>query len=169
LLIGELFLDKDDVIHFLRADHDKLEEVIIRLSEEQMTNFIIIGNWSTKDIIAHISAWILEITKSIDQILMNVEPWYANEKDLTEREFNKREILKRKSWSIDEVLEEWRMSFESQINRIESLTNKEWVIQTDLTWRGGSPITLSSLFGYRYKGAGHEGGHAIQIKKYFNL
>lgn len=168
-LSGEYFLAIDEIIHFLRENHNTLEEVIRQLNKEQLTKFIIIGNWSTKDIIAHISAWNMEITKSINQILRNVKPWYVDEEDLTEREFNKREILKRKEWSIDDVLEEWRQSFESLITRINSLSEQEWLVQTNLLWEEGYPITLPSLFDYRYQGAGHEGGHALQIKNYFNL
>lgn len=124
------------------------------------------GDWSVKDVIAHISAWNLEITRSIDEVLQKKAPWYLSK---GETAFNIAEVEKRRDWSLQEVLDEWESSFDSLTHRIEEITAEEWNIDTGLSWADGSALSMASLFGYRYRGEGHEGGHAIQIREYYNL
>ena len=64
-------MKKEEVLHFLLEDHEKLVKTIDQLTNEQIKGITVIGTWTTKDIIAHITAWVLEITESIDQILEN--------------------------------------------------------------------------------------------------
>jgi uncharacterized damage-inducible protein DinB len=161
-------MDKQRAMQFFKDNHEKLLEVIGRLKQGQMVNDIVLGNWTVKDILAHISAWNLEIIKAIDDILNDEKSWFVNEEELNEEEFNRRETQKRKSWSLDKILEEWQHSFEKLIKRIENLSNSEWEYQTVFNWGNSTiPVSIESLLGYTYKGEGHEGGHAKQIKEYF--
>jgi len=153
-------------LRFFREDHRKLKQTLAKLTESQIVNEIIMGDWSVKDVIAHISAWNLEITRSIDEVLQRKAPWYLNK---GETAFNIAEVEKRRDWSLQEVLDEWESSFDSLTHRIEEITAEEWNIDTGLSWADGSAVTMASLFGYRYRGEGHEGGHALQIREYYNL
>ena len=157
---------KAAVIRFLKDDHQKLVDAVTQLKERQMVDTAVIDNWVVKDIIAHISAWNWEIAKAIDLVLTGNTPWYVYQ---TETEFNKREIEARRSWSVQQVLEELYKSFAAFIKRIETLSDVEWKQRTDAAWRDGSPVTVSSLFVYRYLGEGHEGGHAKQIRSAFRI
>ena len=159
-------MDKDWVIKFFKDDHAKLANVISQLDKSWMTNRKVNKSWDVKDIIAHISAWNWEIIRQVDDILVNRKPWYV---DMGEASFNKREVKKRKIWSLNKVLQEWEESFKALISRIEQLSESEWEFQADFNWPDGSPVTIQSLFSYRYRGEGHEGGHAKQIKEYFEL
>ena len=160
-------MNKQQTIQFLKNNHQKLEKVINGLKENQMVKDSILTKWTVKDILAHISAWNLELIKATDELLNDQEPWFINEKELTETKFNECETKKRKYWSLNQVLEEWQGSFEELIRKIESLSNNEWIYQTDFKWGGKIPVSVNSLFGYTYKDEGHEGGHAKQIKEYF--
>jgi uncharacterized damage-inducible protein DinB len=153
-------------LRFFREDHRKLKQTLAKLTKSQIVNDIIMGDWSVKDVIAHISAWNLEITRSIDEVLQKKAPWYLSK---GETAFNIAEVEKRRDWSLQEVLDEWESSFDSLTHRIEEITAEEWNIDTGLSWADGSALSMASLFGYRYRGEGHEGGHAIQIREYYNL
>ena len=157
---------KAAVINFLKDDHQKLIDAVTQLKEEQMIDTAVIDNWTVKDIIAHISAWNWEVAKAVDLVLAGHTPWYVYQ---TETAFNKREIEARKSWSVRQVLEEWHKSFTAMIRRVETVSDTEWKKRTDGRWGGGSPVTVCSLFGYRYLGEGHEGGHAKQIRSAFRI
>lgn len=157
-------MNKIQTIQFLQDDHKKLETIISGLKKEQLTDHAILGTWTTKDIIAHISAWNKEIHKAIDIVLNNEKPWYIDE---IEDKFNEKEIEIRKNWSINQIVEEWQVSFNRLIHRIKIITSSEWNYQTDFTWPGGGSVSIKSLFGYRYQGEGHEGGHAKQIEEFF--
>ena len=159
-------MNQGAILRFFREDHRKLKQTIEKLTESQMINDLVMGDWSVKDIIAHISAWNWEIAKSVDEVLVRKAPWYLTK---GETAFNMVEVEKRRNWSLQQVLDEWEKSFDSLIHRIEEITAEEWNIDTGLVWADGSAVTIESLFGYRYKEEGHEGGHALQIKEHYNL
>ncbi|MFX0052248.1 MAG: DinB family protein [Candidatus Hermodarchaeota archaeon] len=158
-------MDKTRLLKFLKHDHRKLVQILAELNEHQMVNTIIIGSWTVKDIIAHISAWNWEIIKAVHEVLSDKKPWYI---DKTEEEFNNQEIKKRESWSLNRILKEWQDSFNNLILSIEGLSVSEWNHQSSFLWPDGQTVSIKSLFDYRYRGEGHEGGHAIQIREVIN-
>jgi hypothetical protein len=161
-----LELNQGAILRFFREDHRKLKQTISKLSESQILKDIVMGDWSVKDVLAHISAWNWEISKSIDDVLEKKAPWYLNK---GETAFNVAEVDRRREWSLEKVLDEWEKSFDSLTHRIEEITAEEWIIDTGLRWKDGSAVTMESLFGYRYRGEGHEGGHALQIREHYNF
>ena len=163
-------MKKEDVVKTLIEDHKKMQKITELLTKEEKLKFRVLGVWSVKDVIAHLSAWNLELTKSVDIILRNEELWFLNTGD---EEFNKIQITKRKSYSLDEVMDEWQNSFKTLIDRINNLSESEWNFQSNFFWGGKAihgkyPVTVKSLFEYKYKGESHEGGHAKQIEEYFD-
>jgi hypothetical protein len=50
-------LSKDQLIDRIMDSHDRLEEVLEMLSETQMLQPGVIGEWSVKDILAHLMEW----------------------------------------------------------------------------------------------------------------
>lgn len=164
-------MDKQEVIKAHEADHREMGETIQRLSKEEMAREKVLGDWTVKDILAHLNAWAWECVKEIDRVLQNGATWhrvYPDEKG--ESKLNKREIRKRRDKGLKEILQEWEESFQALINRIEKLSDKEWCHQSSNDmWGDGKPMTVMSLFDYEYKGEGHEAAHATQIKRHFNL
>lgn len=162
-----MILDKQQAIQFLENNHAKLNNVITSLDDHQITKDVISVKWTPKDIVAHISAWNLTLKNAIDELLKNEKPWFINEEELNEAEFNRREVMRRKDWSSDQILDEWQNSFEQLIQRIKRLSKSEWEHQSPYEWTQDMPVTVSSLFDYMYKGEGHEGGHAKQIEEFY--
>ena len=160
-------MSKEETIEFLKQDHAKLELVIEALTDEMMISHRITGTWRVKDILAHISAWNFKLTEAIDLLLKNEKPWFIAS-SFSEAEFNKIQVVKRKSMSLREIVDEWRLSFIYMLKRIEILSDEEWEYKTQYEYQEGSAVTIESLFGYRYRGHGHEGGHAEQIEEYFD-
>jgi len=163
-------MKKKNVIDLLIKDHKKMEAVLELLTKEDMLKIRVLGVWNIKDVLAHLSAWNLELAKSIDIILRDEELWFRNTGD---EEFNKIQVTKRKSYSLEEIMEEWQNSFKILIDRIEKLSEEEWEFQSKFYWgseaiHGKYPVTIESLFDYKYKGETHEGGHAKQIEEYFD-
>ncbi len=166
---GLMSLIREEVLQFFKDDHGKLVKVIDQLDEDQMVNHAVLGEWDVKDIIAHISAWNWEIVKAVDVVLANGRPWYVGVPPGggQEAEFNRKEVKRRKSWSLRQVFKEWQDAYDALIKRIECLSDSDWHHQSDITWSDGSMVSIPSLFDYRYRSEGHEGGHARQIKAHF--
>jgi len=158
-------MNKEEAIKFLQDDRKELETVLEKLFPEDFVTFRVLGMWKIKDVIAHLSGWNIELRKSIDKLLKNEELWFATE---SEDYFNKIQIMRRKSFSVEQVLDEWKRTFTELIERIRDLTDEEWEFTSKYKWKSGAPITVNSLFGYRKKGKGHEGYHALLIEEYFD-
>ena len=122
------------------------------------------STWTIKDIIAHISAWHWQLVEDVDSILSNKKPWYGGEDEAgKENEFNRREVEKRKNWSLEKILQEREDSFMAVIERTRRVNDEEWTRESGHNWEDGTPVTVRSLFEYNYEGADHEGGHAKQV------
>jgi hypothetical protein len=156
----------EETIRFFINDHQKLEEVLSKLTSDQLSDVQVQGNWTVKDILAHISAWNWELIKQTNLVISGKKPWY---KDTSEAEFNEKSVKTRESWSLDKVLSEWRESFDALLARLNELSQEEWTFELDEDWPEGGKITVASIFEYQYHGEGHEGGHAKVIQEYLNL
>jgi hypothetical protein len=155
-----------EVIEFLREDHKILWDVVGSLTEAQIEGEAVLGEWNVRDIVAHVTAWHWKLIEAAERLLKNKEPWvFADGED----EFNREKVEARRGVPIERIMVEWHDSYYALIRRIESLSEEEWSHSLADTWEDGSPISVQSLFGYRYRGEGHEGGHALQIKEYFSI
>ncbi len=159
-------MDQEETIQFFRDDHQKLKDVISKLTEFKMNTDKIQGSWTVKDILAHISAWNWEIITQAELVLAGKKPWYTYK---TEAEFNEEAVKSRESWSAEKIISEWYESFDVLISKLEGFSEGEWNFELDEEWPEGGKVSVSSIFGYRYHDEGHEGGHARIIRDYFAL
>jgi hypothetical protein len=166
-------MTKQQILDFLSEDHDKMEFVVESLHKDEMMKIRIQGNWNVKDILVHLASWNKELEKTCDLLLKNEKPWFIEDSSKIkqlETEFNTLKVTIKRSSSLEEVIEEWQESFKKLLNKIESLSEEELNFTTNFQWSDGNPVTIKSLFSYRYKGDehGHEGGHAKVIDDYFS-
>ncbi len=159
-------MDQEETIQFFRDDHQKLKDVVSKLTEFQMKTHKVQGNWTVKDILAHISAWNWEIITQAELVLSGKKPWYTYK---TETEFNEEAVKARESWPVEKIISEWHESFDVLISKLVNFSEKEWNFELDDEWPEGGKVSVPSVFGYRYRGEGHEGGHAKIIQDYFEL
>jgi len=157
-------MDKEKTREFLKEEHERLNSVINSLNVEELVQYHIVKAWNIKDILAHLAAWNKELTKSIGIVLDKNDVWLRT---MNEEEFNKIQVVLRKSRSVEEIIDEWKNSFTKLIEKIESLSDDQWNFDSGFKWKDGSSISVKSLFGYRKRDLGHEGWHAFQIEDYF--
>jgi hypothetical protein len=157
----------EGTIQFFIDDHQKLEDVLSKLTNKQINHEKVQGDWTVKDIIAHISAWNWELIKQANLVLARKKPWYT---DIPEADFNNKAVKKRRLWSLEQVILEWRNSFDALMTKLKSFSQEEWKFELDNEeWPEGGKVTVASIFGYRYNEEGHEGGHAKVIQRYFSI
>lgn len=166
-----MLMDKLKVIRDFKAGHRAMVDVIQKLSQRQLEEEKIIDNWTVKDILAHLSAWSLEVIKEIDRVLKNKPTWpklYYSIKG--EDKFNLEAVVKRKNKSLETVVQEWEQSFQIEIKKLEKLSGQEWLHQSNGDqWEDGRPVTVFSLFDYEYQDEQHETAHAKQISQHFGF
>jgi len=157
-------ITKLEKIEYLKNGHNKLQGLINSLDTKQLTELKVLKDWTIKDVLSHLSAWNWEELKSVDQLLNGERPWWW---EIPEEEFNEQEVLKRRNISVEEVIKEWKDSFNQLMEKIETLTDQEWETGRSEKWPRGTPFTVKSMFIYEYYGLDHEGGHAKQIEEFF--
>ena len=158
-------MNQEETIDFLNENHENLKLVIEALTLEEILESHILQSWNVKDIIAHLSAWNIEITKAIDKVLNDEDIWFRKTEEVDM--FNKIQVTKRKPNSYEEIITEWESTFNIMIEKIKNLSEKEWNASSSYRYLNGDPITVASLFSFRYRNKGHEGRHADQIEEYF--
>ncbi len=161
------YIDRLETIKRFKDEHARLKKLVSELSTEQVLKPNTLGAWSIKDIVAHLAAWNWEVIAEVDRVLQNKATWLVRyEEKKGEDEFNEKEVEKRRHMSWQEVIKDWDDSFWKQIERMKTLSEDEWKHQSgNQLWSDGTPVTVYSLFAYKYEGAGHEGGHAKQLEQ----
>lgn len=162
------YIDRQETIERFTEEHERLKELALSLPEMQIIEQKVVGEWTIKDIIAHLAAWNWEIIDETRRVLEDKATWpgkYEDEKG--EEKFNRRQVEERKDKSFKEIIEEWDDSFKALKRLMENLSQWDWTHRSGKQkWRDGKPVTLYSLFSYEYGGQGHEGGHAKQISEF---
>lgn len=51
------YLNKQEILDRIQTEHQRLEQNLDRLSDEQMTTPGVVGDWSVKDLLAHLTDW----------------------------------------------------------------------------------------------------------------
>lgn len=164
------FIDRQETIKRYKDEHEKLKKLVESLPEAKVLMSNTLGEWSIKDIVAHLAAWNWEAIDEVDRVLKDEATWPARYEDKAgEDDFNRKQVEKRKTLNWQKVLKDFDNSFWKQIERMEQLSEEEWRHQSrNQTWSDGTPVTVYSLFAYEYEGEGHEGGHAVQIKRFLD-
>lgn len=153
---------RQEIIARFRADMARLLAATDSIAEDQRGH-IVYDDWTIKELLAHIAAWDRELVRGLDQLLAGQRPAFAS---YEEAEFNARAVEASRPLPFAEVLAGAREAHETLVSRIEALTDEKWMRSAPHRWGGRAPITVASLFYYRYKGETHYGGHATEIESW---
>lgn len=119
----------------LTADRDALFEVIGDLTEEQITTVPVVGEWTIKDAVGHISYWEGVILDHVRQSFTEGRP-RPQHPDETDEIINPREATKRKAWSWPRVRAEFENVRGATIDKVNRLTEADLALQVPNPWLG---------------------------------
>src|SRR5215472_9978778 len=114
---------KSLLLGLMRTEHSQLEALLNSLSEEQMLRPDVVGSWSVKDVLAHLTWWeqamVSEIVHGVElDPGLNGEPWS------TERA-NALMVEARRSTPLAEVLAAFQDSYRQMLQVVEDLDEAE--------------------------------------------
>ena len=117
--------------------------------------------WRLKDLLAHVAAWDRWLLPAVDELLAGRRPRFGRTSV-----FNKRAVDASRTQSYDEVVQDLRDAHEALMSRLEALSEEEWADRSRhrYSWGDKTPMTVASLFAYRYKSETHYGGHASELE-----
>lgn len=165
---------KKIAIENIEKAHSYFNQILSNLTEQQICEERVDGEWTTKDVIAHLSAWNIEYLDEIDRVLHGKSTWnklYTTEEG--DDAFNEANVVSRKDWSWEKINDEYKSSHKDLINRVRELTDAEWnYTLKDEVWaatqeEAAKPVSVKSLFSLEIAGNAHEMEHAKATEKFF--
>ena len=133
---------------------------------EQMENLVqkvdpskeLCPGWTIKEAIGHITAWEIVIHKAIQAFQADDPPYFLHEQDFDI--FNEEVVAFRSSWTLEEVLKEWKDVRQDLKKTILKTKAEDLDVELVLPW--GSERTLAELIEIIGE---HEGEHLENIEK----
>jgi len=123
-------MDKSKLLKNLDTAWNALLDSYAGLSDAEMTRTGVIGEWSVKDIIVHVTSWEDEALKHLPTILAGKRPPRYSVTYGGIDAFNAQIMAKRKSLSLTEVLRLRDETHRRLINFIERVPEEEFVSET---------------------------------------
>jgi hypothetical protein len=149
-----------------RAEMGRLLAAVDRIPVELLTAPIH-GDWTIREVLVHLAGWDRAVVASADDVLAG-RP--ATLTGMRLEDINEELVDSRRGATLDEARGDLAEAHRALVDRVDALSPEQWrTEQPGGRWRDGSPMTLASVFAYRYRGQTHYGGHADEIEEWLRL
>ncbi|HLY32114.1 MAG TPA: ClbS/DfsB family four-helix bundle protein [Ktedonobacterales bacterium] len=141
---------KDQLLDDLRAEQVGWEALLNDIGEEHMTQPGVAGEWSIKDIVAHLTGW-RRRTVARFQAALKREPEPAPfwpPQLHTDDEINAWIYAASRDLPLAEALQESRDVFQQLVDTLSAFPEAELLAPDRFEWLEGEPLTGAALFGH---------------------
>jgi hypothetical protein len=111
-------LTRTELLEKIETEHRRLEQNIAALSPEQLVQAGVVGEWSVKDILTHLSVW-------ERRLLQRIQHQPERGSDMGTHEFNAMIYLEHKDRSWAEVRAEFIISYRAVLEAIHAFDEAE--------------------------------------------
>lgn len=155
-------MTKDDVVDALEDSHEQFLDALEGLSDEQMQEPGVVGGWSVKDLVSHLSAWEAELVKLLWQVQQGQRPSSAQFSSTPVDELNALWHEETAGRDLERALADFHAVRKQTIRRVESFSDRDLNDPQRYAWAKGQPL---------YKIIGddsfeHEAEHVQQIQEW---
>ena len=139
---------RDDLLERIRAERAQWHELLAEVGEERMEQPGLMGSWTFKDLVAHLTTW---GARTIARIAAGpgtepAPPWPSH---LTEDdEINAWAHEQNRDRPLSEVLAEADLSFERLAAAIAALPDADLTTPGRFTWMGGKALVDGDFFSH---------------------
>jgi hypothetical protein len=159
-------MDRTTLLDTIQKEHAKFEEIVALLNEEQLCSPTLEGQWSVKDIMAHIAVWERLCAGWLEEFKRGTMP---NPAEMTEVGVNERIYLENRDRSLQEVEEMFHSAHEQFVQQVDMLAQA--LTEGDLNapgrfawteiWPGHSVIAAIANNSYE-----HYQDHGEQVRRW---
>ena len=154
-------MTKDELIQKIKSEWDTLQAALDGLTEEQMHQPGVVGEWTIKDILAHITAWQTRLITAMFKAEKGFTP-DTTEAGKTVDQMNERFYQEMKDRSFDQVWDDLDASYHQLLSRLEGWKEKDLCDPKRYKWMKGEPFA-AYVAGDSYE---HYAEHAAQIRQW---
>jgi hypothetical protein len=155
-------MKKDELLNALEDERERFLEVIDGLSDEELIEPGVAGDWSVKDIIFHISMWEADLVKLLWQLSQGEKPstTYFTNSSVDEINATWQDISRTRS--LDQTLVDFEAVRKQTRRRVRAIPEKDLNDPERYEWLEGNPL-WKWIAGDSFE---HEIEHAAQIRKW---
>ena len=157
-------ITKENLIEALENAHAAFLEALAGVSVDEMCQPKTIGDWSVKDIMAHLSLWESQTIQLLFQAKQGAKPTTLHFKKFDETQQNDLWYQQSKERSFDRVWEDFSNIRDQTIQRLESFSDKEISQPGFFPWLKNSSLG-QLVFDYVVE---HEKEHEDNIRAWRN-
>lgn len=151
-------MDRDEILNALEDEREKFLEAIEGLPEEAMLEPGVVGEWSIKDIMAHISMWEAWLIRLLWQVAQGQEPTKLIPADQVDQ-VNATWHAQAKDRSLEQVMEDFRQTRKQTARRVLSFSERDLTDPQRYPWAQGK--ALAEIIAMNTWA--HEAEHTAQI------
>ncbi|CAG0935035.1 hypothetical protein TFLX_03859 [Thermoflexales bacterium] len=152
-------MTKDELIKQIESEWANLQAALEGLTEEQMHQPGVVGEWTIKDVLAHITAWQTRLITTLFKAEKGITP-ETTAGGKTVDQMNERFHQELKDRPFDQVWDDLDSSHYQLLNRLESWKEKDLFDPKRFKWMQGKPF-VEYIAGDSYE---HYEEHAAQIR-----
>jgi hypothetical protein len=132
-----------DLLRVIKSERKNLEYLISQLSDSQKVQPGVVGNWSIKDVMAHIAAWEKLAHDRINAALTGESLKYpVIEGDDFVDNFNHQVYEKNKDLSLEVVQDDFDRSYKEFLHQIQSLDDGTLTRKLPFDWAGNRTVQI---------------------------
>lgn len=148
----------EKTLESLITEFDQIRQEMEGAVQKADPTLEICPGWTIKDAIGHITAWEIVIHKAIQAFKAEDPPYFMHEQDFDI--FNEEAVAYRSSWTLEQVLQEWKETRADLRKTILTLKEDDLSVELVLPW--GSERTMTELIEIIGE---HDGEHMGNIQK----
>jgi hypothetical protein len=133
---------KQEILDLISSEWDALQALLQDFDSEKMIQPGVVGGWSMKDILAHITAWESLMIQWLEESLRGETPNRPSPgsswDDLDS--FNEQIYQENRNKTLDEVQQAFSEIHQHAVRTVESMEEKDLFDPDRFAWREGDPI-----------------------------
>jgi hypothetical protein len=147
-------MSKAQLLTDLKDEQAHFEALLGEIGEAHMQELGVAGDWSMKDIVAHLTNWRRRTVASFQAALSHKSsfspPWPPNLE--TDDEINAWIYAANKDRPLSDVLEESHAVFEQLVEALSAFSEAELLEPNRFGWLEGEPMSGAAFFGHFHEG-----------------
>ena len=153
-------MTRDEVVAALKDSRAQMEAALAGLSAAQMVDPGVVGDWSVKDLLSHLTVWEAEMVTALARSRQGKTPALSGWTEAEVDALNAKWYKENKNRPLDPVLADFHGVRKQTLRQVEALSDKE--LAAPAAW-----LKNRALFEF-IKGDSfeHEAEHMAQIKEW---
>jgi hypothetical protein len=155
-------MNKSTILKKLRSEHQRMLAVIDGLSKDAMLQPGVIGDWSVKDILNHLSHWEAELVTLLWQVQQGQKPSSVSHSNEEIESLNQQWYKEGLERSLEMIMIDFRGVRKQTIRRVEAFNEDDLAKADRYPWLKGKSLA-DKIATYSFE---HDREHIEQVRKW---